>query len=91
MRAAAVRFLGWAMVGRLWGVWRVVELELALAPVPVAFFLWGMLCIALRLAGANAGEPHLVARWFEISCLIGKKERGAGALFFMAVLGRGKC
>ena len=44
-RVAAVRFLGWAMVGRLWGVWQVVELGLALAPVPVAFFLWG--CCAL--------------------------------------------
>ena len=26
-RVAAVRFLGRAMVGRLWGVWREVELE----------------------------------------------------------------
>lgn len=29
----AVLVLRWAMVGRLWGVWRVVVLELALAPV----------------------------------------------------------
>ena len=36
---------GGAMVGRLWGVWREVVLELALTPL--AFFLWGMLCIAL--------------------------------------------
>ena len=35
---------------------------------------------ALLLAGANAGEPHLAARWLE-KVLDWKKERGAGALF----------
>ena len=30
----------------------------------------------------KCGEPHLMAKWFGISCLIGKKERGAGAFFY---------
>ena len=36
---APVAFFLWGMVGRLRGVWQVVELELALAPV--AFFFVG--------------------------------------------------
>ena len=38
----------------------------------------------------KCGEPHLMAKWFGISCLIGKKKEGR-APFFMAVFGRGKC
>lgn len=45
------------MVGRLWGVWRVVELE--------RHFSGGMLCSALLLAVANA-RWRLIDEWLGV-------------------------